>query len=228
MRTSVSVTAELRTSRGKNEAGRARRAGKIPAVVYGAFKDPVAIAVDPRRITQIIRSKTGYNSIFDLQIDGYETTPVMVVDHQVDPIRGNLLHADFKRIDLTKRLRVAVPVLTTGEPFGVKVEGGLMELVSRTLEIECLPDEIPENFTIDVTELKLGQARRAADVLLTGSMRMLTPPEAVLAHVVTMRGEEATAAATPEAAATPAAGEPEVVKKGKKEEEAEPEKGKKK
>jgi large subunit ribosomal protein L25 len=151
------------------------------------------------------------------------------VDHQNDPIKGNLLHADFKRIDLSKRLKVAVPVLTTGEPKGVKIQGGLLELITRALEIECLPNEIPEHFTIDVTELMMGQARRASDVPLSGSMRLLSSPDAVLAHIVALRGEEA--AATPAAeAAAPAAGaaEPEVIKKGKKEEEAEAEKGKKK
>ncbi len=125
--------------------------GKIPAVVYGAYQDPVAIAVNPREINKIIRSNTGYNTIFTLAVEGGETTPVMVVDQQVDPVKGNLLHADFKRIDLTKRIRVNVPVPTAGEPAGVKVQGGLLEVITRAIEIECLPDEIPESFTVDVT-----------------------------------------------------------------------------
>ena len=228
MRTNVSVMGEVRGTRGKNAARRTRRAGQIPAVVYGAFQDSVAISVDPRRIGQIIRSKTGYNTIFDLQIEGHETTPVMLVDHQVDPIKGNLLHADLKRIDLTKRLRVAVPVLVSGEPFGVKVEGGLLELINRSLEIECLPNDIPEHFTLDVTELKMGEAKRASDIPMAGSIKLVSAPESVLAHVVAMRGE--VVAATTEEAAAPAeaVAEPEVIKKGKKEEAGEAEKGKKK
>ena len=111
----ITVAAEVRASRGKNEAHRTRSAGQIPAVVYGAFKDPVSIAVNPREIIRIIRSATGYNTIFDLAIAGGETTPVMVVDQQVDPVKGHLLHADFKRIDLNKRIRISVPVTTTGE-----------------------------------------------------------------------------------------------------------------
>ena len=229
----IVVAAEVRASRGKNEAHRTRRAGQIPAIIYGAPSDPVAVSVSPREISKIIHSNTGYNTIFKLEIAGGETTPVMLVDRQVDPIRGTLLHADFKRIDLTKRIRVNVPVTTVGEAKGVKVQGGLLEVITRAIEIECLPDDIPEKFVVDVTELMIGQAKRASDVALTGSMKLVSSPDTVIAHSVALRAEEV--AATPEAAAaTPVAGataaEPEVIKKGKKEEEgaAEKEKGKKK
>ncbi len=229
MRKEITVTAEVRSSRGKNEARRTRRAGQIPAVVYGSFQDPVSVAVSPREILKIVRSNTGYNTIFNLAISGGETTPVMVVDQQIDPLKGTLLHADLKRIDLTKRLRVTVPVITEGEPTGVKVQGGLLEIVTRSIEIECLPDDIPEKYVIDVTGLMIGQSRRASDVPLGGSSKLVSAPDTVIAHVVALRAEEA---ATPEAAAAPeaaAGAEPEVIKKGKKEEEAPAEdKGKKK
>jgi large subunit ribosomal protein L25 len=156
----------------------------------------------------------------------------MVVDYQNDPIRGTLLHADLKRIDLTKRIRVSIPLGTTGEAKGVKTQGGLLEVITRAAEIECLPDEIPEGFTVDVTELLIGQSKRFSDLPLTGSMKLIGAPETVIAHIVTMRAEEvkpaAEAAPTAEAAATPAAAEPEVIKKGKKEEAAEEAKPKKK
>jgi large subunit ribosomal protein L25 len=236
VRKEITVAAEVRTSRGKNEARRTRRAGNIPAVIYGSFQKPVSIAVNPRDIGKIVHSNTGYNTIFNLVIQGGETTPVMLVDRQVDPVKGTLLHADFKRIDLTKRLRVSIPVHTAGEAAGVKVQGGLLEVITRAIEIECLPDEIPEAFTVDVTELMIGQAKRASDVALTGSMKLVSSAETVIAHAVALRAEEVVepaaaeaAAITPEAGATPA--EPEVIKKGKKEEEApaeEKEKGKKK
>jgi large subunit ribosomal protein L25 len=234
VRKDITVAAEVRTSRGKNEARRMRRIGQIPAVVYGAFQDPVSIAVNPREILKIIHSSTGLNTIFNLAINGGQTTPVMVVDEQVDPIKGTLLHTDFKRVDLSKRLRVTVPVLTQGEPKGVKVQGGLLEVVTRAIEIECLPDDIPEHFTVDVTELMIGQNRRASDVALAGSMHLVSNPDSVIAHVVTLRAEETPAAAeaapAAEGGAAPAAAEPEVAKKGKKEEEAPAaeEKGKKK
>ncbi len=233
MRTNITVAAEVRDTRGKNEAGRVRRRGLIPAVVYGSFQEPVAIAVNPKDLMQILHSKTGYNTIFDLAVNGRETTPVMVVDEQFDPMKGSLLHADLKRIDLTKRLRVSVPVITQGEPKGVKTQGGLLEVVTRAVEIECLPDDIPGHFTVDVSELMMGQSKRASDVPVSGSMKLVSLPETVIAHVVALRHEEekpAEAAPAAEAAAPAAAAEPEVIKKGKKEEEAaEPEaKGKKK
>jgi large subunit ribosomal protein L25 len=231
VRKDITVAAEVRSSRGKNEAHRTRAAGQIPAVVYGAFQDPIAVAVNPREIVKIIRSATGFNTIFTLAVAGGETTPVMVVDQQVDPIRGTLLHADFKRIDLTKHVRVSVPVITEGEPKGVKVQGGLLEIITRSIEIEVLPDDIPEHFVVDVSELMVGQSKRASDVGLSGSMKLTSDAQTVIAHIVTLKAEEAPAAeaAAPGAAA---AAEPEVVKKGKKEEEApaaaDKDKGKKK
>lgn len=227
MKQEITVTAEVRNSRGKNEARRTRRAGQIPAVLYGAYQDPISVAVNPREIQKIVRSATGYNTIFTLAIAGGESTPVMVVDQQVDPIKGTWLHADLKRIDLTKRIRVTVPVHTSGEPKGVKVQGGLLEIVTRSVEIECLPNEIPEGFTVDVGELLIGQSKRASDVGVSGSMKLVSPPDQVIAHIVSLRAEEVAPAA--ETVAAPAAAEPEVVKKGKKEEEAPAEeKGKKK
>jgi large subunit ribosomal protein L25 len=230
VRKDITVAAEVRTSRGKNEARRTRRAGHIPAVIYGAFQDPVSIAVNPKEIIKIVRSNTGYNTIFTLAIAGGETTPVMVVDQQVDPVKNTLLHADFKRIDLTKRIRVSIPVSTEGEPAGVKVQGGLLEIITRQVEIECLPDDIPEHFIVDVRELMIGQSKRASDIQLSGSMKLTSAPETVIAHIVTLKAEAEPAAAEAAAPVAGAAAEPEVVKKGKKEEEApaEKEKGKKK
>lgn len=224
MRKDITVTAEVRASRGKNEARRTRRAGQIPAVVYGAYQDPVSVAVNPREINKIVRSNTGLNTIFTLAIAGGETTPVMVVDQQVDPIKGTLLHADLKRIDLAKRIRISVPVHTEGEAAGVKVQGGLLEIITRSIEIECLPDEIPEGFTVNVSELMIGQAKRGSDVELSGSMKLLSDPQTVIAHIVALRAEEVVAPV--EGAVVAAVAEPEVAKKGKKEEEEAADKGK--
>ncbi len=221
MKTEITVNAEARASRGKNEARRTRRAGMIPAVVYGAYKDPVPIAVSPKQIAQILHSKTGHNTIFNLSIKNGESAAVMVVDGQHDPIKGNLLHVDLKRIDLSKRIRVSVPINVYGEPKGVKQQGGLLELITREVEIECLPNEIPENFMVDVGELLIGQSKRASDLVLSDSVKLISSPDSVLAHVITIKVVEepapAEAAAVPVAEAAPA--EPEVIKKGKKEEE---------
>jgi large subunit ribosomal protein L25 len=225
LRLETIVTAQPRASRGKNEARRTRRSGLIPAVIYGAFKDPVSVSLVPKDITKIIHSKTGHNSIFDVEIEGVERTPVIVADEQYDPIKGTLLHIDLRRIDLTRKLRVAVPVHVTGEAKGVKQQGGVLDVVTRTIEIECIPDDIPNQFDVDVTELMIGSTIRVSDLALKTGVRVLTAGDAVIAHVVGIKEE---VVATPVAAAVV---EPEVaVKKGKKEEEAAPaaEKGKKK
>jgi large subunit ribosomal protein L25 len=220
VRKDITVIAEVRTSRGKNEARRTRGAGQIPAVVYGAYQDPVSVALNPRELNKIIRSNTGFNTIFTLAIAGGETTPVMVVDQQLDPVKGTLLHADLKRIDLTKRIRVGVPVHTVGEPAGVKVQGGLLEVITRAVEIECLPDEIPESFAVNVSELMIGQSKRASDVELSGSMKLVSDAQSVIAHIVAMKAEEVVAPVEGAIAPVAGAAEPEVAKKGKKDEEA--------
>ena len=223
MRTDMTITAEARDSRGKNEARRLRAKGSMPAVLYGGNEGPTPVAVSPKELTKILHSKTGHNTIFNLSLAGGEATPVMIVDWQFDPMKDSLLHADLKRIDLTQRITVKVPVVTQGEPKGVKLQGGIHEVVTREIEIECLPDEIPEQFTVNVAELMIGQNIRAGDIPVAGSMKLVSSPESVISHVVSLRAEEPEAAAEPAAVAGTAAPEPEVIKKGKKEEEAAPE-----
>ncbi|MGB9605113.1 MAG: 50S ribosomal protein L25 [Bryobacteraceae bacterium] len=217
MRKDITVEAEIRNERGKNEARRLRQRGRIPAVLYGAYKEPVSLSVDPGEVTRILHSPTGHNTIFQLNVREGESTLAMIVDWQYHPVTDRLLHVDFKRIDPSRKIRVSVPVVTQGDPRGVKEQGGLLEIVTREIEIECLPDEIPEHFTVDVTPLWIGQNIRAGDIPMSGSMRLLSSPDAVIAHVIALRG--ATTAAPEEAAQAPAAAEPEVIKKGKKEEE---------
>jgi large subunit ribosomal protein L25 len=215
MRKDITVAAASRDSRGKNEARRLRAKGSMPAVLYGSGGDPLAVAVSPKELTGILNSKTGHNTIFNLNVADKETVPVMIVDWQYDPIKDNLLHVDLKRIDLSKRIAVKVPVLTVGDPKGVKLQGGIHEIITREVEIECLPDDIPEVFKVNVAEMMIGQSFRASEIPMTGSMKLLSPGDAVISHVVSLRAEEAAPAEA--VAAVP---EPEVVKKGKKDEEA--------
>jgi large subunit ribosomal protein L25 len=226
MRKDITISAEPRHLRGKNEARRLRVRGLTPAVLYGTGGEAVAVAVSPKEVTRILNSKTGHNTIFDISVKGGETSPVMIVDWQNDPIKDNLLHLDLKRIDLTARIRVKVPVHTVGDPKGVKIQGGLHELITREIEIECLPDEIPEEFRIDVSELMIGQNVRASEIPLTGSTKLISPADSVISHVITIKVEAEPVAA--DAAAAPAAAEPEVIKKGKKDEDAPAEEKKKK
>jgi large subunit ribosomal protein L25 len=218
MRREITIVAEPRTERGKNEARRLRAKGSAPGVLYGPGGESVPVAVSPKEVNRILHSKSGHNTIFNLTVQGGETTPVMIVDWQNDPIKDSLLHVDLKRIDLTQRIRVKVPVHTTGEPKGVKLQGGLHELITREIEIECLPDDIPEGFSVEVGELMMGESIRAGQVALAASMRLISPSEAVISHVVALKAEAEPAPAEVEGApAAPA--EPEVIKKGKKEEE---------
>ena len=209
MRKDITVAATPRPARGKNEARRLRVSGLMPAIIYGTGKDPVAVAVNPKEVNKILHSSTGHNTIFDMAVGDSPAEPVMVVDWQHHPLKGNLLHVDLLRIDLEKPIKVSVPVHLKGEAVGVKIGGGLLEVVNREVDIECLPNDIPEFFTVDVTELGVNQAVRAGDLKLSESMRLVSPAESVLVHVTAPRAEEAAAAG---------ASEPEVVKaKGKKE-----------
>ncbi len=213
----LTISAESRDSRGKNEARRLRAKGSVPAVLYGGPAGPAPVAVSPKDLTRVLNSKTGHNTIFNLSVAGKEDTPVMIVDWQFDPIKDNLLHADLKRIDLSQRISVKVPVVTQGEPKGVKLQGGIHEIITREVEIECLPNDIPEQFTVNVVELMVGQSIRAGDIPISGSIQLLSPPDSVISHVISLKAEETTEAETGGAAAPGA--EPEVIKKGKKEEE---------
>lgn len=216
MRKDITIAAESRDTRGKNAARRLRVKGSVPAIVYGAQGEPESIAVSPKELVKILNSKTGHNTIFNLTVQANEATPVMIVDWQYDPVKDNLLHVDLKRIDLTKRITVKVPVVTQGDPKGVKIQGGLLELVVREIEIECLPDDIPEQFTFDVSDLMLGQSIRVSDVPLSGSMKLLSAADGMIAHVVSLKADTTTEPVE----AVPAAAEPEIAKKGKKEEAA--------
>ena len=216
----IVVEATSRESRGKNEARRQRVAGNVPAVLYGGKDEAISLTVNAKKLSQILRSATGHNTLFQVAFAGKEQ-PAIVKDWQVDPVSGNLLHVDLLRIAMDVRMRVKVPVHTFGEASGVKVEGGVFEVVTREVEIECLPGEIPTEFKLDISHLALNQALRASDIPIdTAKMKLVTEPERVLAHVVTLRVEEEKPAdAVVADVATPA--EPEVIKKGKKEVEGE-------
>ena len=215
----VVVEAEPRNgARTKNAARRVRRSGKIPAVVYGARKESVAVTVDPKQIGRILGSEAGHNSIFDLQI-GPERTKAMIVDWQYEPIKGALLHIDLKRIAMDERLKVSVPIMLKGEAAGVKQQGGILEQVLREVEVECLPGDIPSHIDADVSELVFGKLVRVSDLPHNPRVKFLTDPNQTVAHIISVKEE---VAPTPEAVAAEAAAapaEPEVIKKGEQEAE---------
>jgi large subunit ribosomal protein L25 len=191
----------------------------VPAILYGGKKDSISLSVNAKQVARILRSETGHNTIFTVQVAEGAAEKAMVKDWQVDPVSGKLLHVDLFRIAMDVRMRVMVPVHTFGEPQGVKMQGGIFETVTREVEIECLPGDIPEEFKVDVSDMLIGKQLRAADLPFDPKkIKLLTDPTRVIAHVVVLKKEEepaADAAVTAEAA--PA--EPEVMKKGKKEAE---------
>ncbi len=212
----IVIDATPREERGKNAARRIRRTGQIPAVLYGGTGDPLAVAVNAKQVAGILRSESGHNTIFTVKLPGGEHK-AMLKDWQVDPVKGALLHVDMLRVALDVRMHVKVPVHTFGEPQGVKLQGGIFEMVTREVEIECLPTEIPDEFKVDVTELMIGKQLRAADLPLDPQkMKLVSDPQRVIAHVVALRAEEEKPAEA-EVVAEAAPAEPEVIKKGKKE-----------
>jgi large subunit ribosomal protein L25 len=211
------VEAKLREASDKNAARRLRTTGLIPAVLYGAKKDPRAITVDPKQILKILRSPTGHNTIFDINLEG-EQSKAMVVDWQYEPLKGSLLHVDLKRIAMDQKMRLSIPVRVQGEAKGAKEEGGLLDLVLREIQIECLPSDIPSHIAVDVTNLGVGDAIRVADLPQTASVKYLNDPDALVVHITFVK-EEVVATPVDETVAAVAA-EPEVIKKGKVETEA--------
>jgi large subunit ribosomal protein L25 len=220
----ATLQAEKRDGRGKNEARRLRASGKIPAVVYGTEKNRATeIAVDPKVLLRILHSESGVNTLIGLQGAGLSAGgKVLVKEYQLDPIDHKLLHADFYAVAMDKMLTVTVPVVLKGEPRGVKQQGGVVDFVNREIEVECLPADIPEHIDIDISELMLHQGIRVRDLAQDGKWKPVSEPETMIVHVVNVRVEEAPAAEATAAAVVPgaaAAVEPEVIKKGKKDED---------
>jgi large subunit ribosomal protein L25 len=210
----IVVSAKNRTETGKNVNRRLRVAGLIPGVLYGSSKKPVAVSVSPKEIGSILKSKTGENTLFDLELDGSRRT-VILKEFQLEPIKGSLLHADFYEVALDKLLQVNVHVELVGVPVGVKVQGGIVDWVTRELEIESLPRDIPEKITVDISNLEIGKHVRVADIQAPDKVKILTEPDIVIAHVVAPRAEEVAVVAEAAPAAEGAVAEPEVIKKGK-------------
>ena len=221
----ATLDAVKREGRGKNEASRLRASGQIPAVVYGSKKqgktpEGVALAVDPKAVLRILHSDSGANTLINLRVDGTEAR-VMVKEYQLDPVTHQLLHADFYALAMDKEITVTVPIVLKGESRGVKQQGGIVDFVTREIEVQCLPTDIPEHIDVDISELMLHQGIRVRDLPKSDKWTPVSEPDMMIVHVVTVKVEETPAPEAAAAAATPgaAAAEPEVIKKGKKDED---------
>lgn len=218
----IVVNAQSRADRGKNNARRLRAKGLVPAVVYGGKGDPQAVAVDPKTLLRVLRSESGRNTILSLDFGDGSKTSAILKKWQVDPVKEHFLHADFYRIAMDVAIRVTVPVVARGDARGVKVDGGILEIIMRTVQVECLPGDIPEHIYVDVTDLGIHDAIRVSGLPVNEKVKVLADADQVVVHVVSVKEEvaaPAAAAAEGEAAAAGTAAEPEVAKKGKKDDE---------
>jgi large subunit ribosomal protein L25 len=208
----VTLGVEKREKSGKGEARSLRRSGVIPAILYkGGNSLPVQLS--GKELSKFISKTAGGQVIVNLQFPD-DTKQAIVKDYQVDPVMGNLLHVDFQEISATEAIRVMVHVVIKGEAIGVKRDKGILQHGLREIEIECLPDKIPGHLDVDVTNMGLGQSIHVSDLKLGEGIKVLTDPDEVLVTVIAVKEEVAAPSAAPAETA-----EPEVIKKGKKEEE---------
>lgn len=226
------LDAVKRSTKGKNEARRLRAAGKIPAVLYGAQKAgdapaPEQVTVDPKPFMKILHSASGLNTLITLKVQGGSEARVLVKNVQLDPITHHLLHADFYRVNMDRKIKVTVPITLRGESRGVKQDGGVLDFVHREIEVEVLPANIPDSIEVDVTDLGIGDSVHVRDLSASAAWTAISDADMMIVHVVTIKvveevapaaGAEGTAPAAA-AAATAGAAEPEVIKKGKTDKE---------
>jgi len=213
----IIVKATLREGRGKNDSRRARRAGQVPVTIYGGAGEAVTALATLSELAAILRSDTGRNTIFTVDIEGVEATEVMFADRQIDPVRSRLVHADFKRLVKGQKIEATVPLRLVGEPIGVREQAGVLEQIIRQIEIRCQPRDIPEHLDVDVTNLGVHDVLRVSDIPATADVEILAEPDTVIATVSIVKEE--VVEAPPVEGEVPA--EPEVIGKGKKEEEGE-------
>jgi large subunit ribosomal protein L25 len=215
-REAITVRAELRAGRGKNDARRLRARGMVPLTVYGGGGEAVSAAAPLRELAAILRSESGHNTVFTLDVEGVGASEVLFLDRQIDPVKGRLVHADLRRLVQGEEIEVTVRLELEGEPAGVKEEGGILEQLLREVEIRCRPSLIPDAIRADVSALKVHEVLHVSDLKVGEGVTVLTDPEAAVATVAVVR-EEQVEERTPESEVA----EPEVIGKGKKEEEGE-------
>jgi large subunit ribosomal protein L25 len=212
----ISIEARRREARGKNANRRIRTSGSIPAVIYGPGKESIPLLVSPGDLSRIMHSDSGQNTIFVVNVDGSPHANAMIKDYQLDPVKGNLIHADLIEIAMDRLIEVTVEIEPVGEAEGVKIDGGIMDFVTRTVDVECLPGDIPDSIKVDVSHLKINDYIRVKNLQVSEKIKILTEPEVVIVTISPPIKEEVPVAEAPAAAA-----EPEVIKKGKVAEEGE-------
>lgn len=213
-RQEITVRAELRAGRGKNDSRRLRARGMVPLTIYGGEGEPVAAAAPLRELAAILRSGAGHNAIFTLDVDGVGPSEVMFLDRQIDPVKSRLIHADLRRLVRGQEIEVTVRIELEGEPVGVSEGEGVLEQLLREVEVRCRPGIIPDFINVDVSGLGAHDVLHVSDIQVGDGITVLTDPETAVATVAVVREEQAEER-TPEEEVS----EPEVIGKGKKEDE---------
>jgi len=190
MKDGIVLEVELREPGTTNAAKRMRRAGMIPATLYGGDRDTRSIAVSPRKLVEILRSETGQNSILNLKVGGGAEQTALIHEFQVDPVSSRLLHADFKRIAMDVAVEVDVPIEIIGEARGVTIEKGIMDQIIRELRVRCLPGAIPDSIPADVNELEIGDSLHVGDLPIPADVEVLTDLESTLLTIAPPAAEE--------------------------------------
>lgn len=202
------MEAEPRSGSGKGPNRRLRASGKIPAILYGAAAESVSLSVDPKALVRIIRSHGGVNTIFELSIEGAKGSEnVMIKDYQLEPVHHDLLHADLIRVAMDKEMMLSVSVELIGTAVGVKTGGGMLDFVTRSVDVSCLPKDIPETIIAEVDELDIGDYVRVSDLKVPEGVNVISESNVVIAHVLAPKAEEVEEPTEEEAAAAAAAAE---------------------
>jgi len=184
----LELQVDLREAGGKGAARRTRAKGHVPAVVYGIGADTITLQVDERRLSAIVRM--GANQIIDLKgPDGFEDRLVLLKELQQHPVSRQLIHADFYTVDTSKTIEVDIPIVLEGKCIGVEL-GGVLDLVIRDLHVTCMPLAIPSSFSVDVTEMNIGDSRNTSDIVLPEGVVLAMDPDLTLVQVATPRVEE--------------------------------------
>lgn len=213
-RKEITVRARRREGRGKNDAGRLRREGLVPLTIYGGEGGSVAAAAPLAELAAILRTETGHNTLFTIDVEGVGPSEVIFHDRQLDPMRGRLVHADLRRLVSGQKIEVTVPLHLTGEPVGVREGGGVLEQLLREIEIRCSPRDIPDAIDVDVTNLGVHDVLHVSDIPISEGIEVITAADTVVSTVGLIKEEEVAPAPVVEEAV-----EPEVIGKGKKEDE---------
>jgi large subunit ribosomal protein L25 len=227
---SLTIKCERRDAFGKNASRRFRREGKIPAVLYGKNEPSTHLVLQKKDIFGILRSESGENTIFKASFDS-DATDAMIKEFQIDPVTAEILHIDLIQIAMDKAIRVSVPIVVAGEAVGVKTEGGFVDLITREVEVECLPGDIPEHIEVDIGDLHLHQSVKVEDISSPQGVEIISDPQTlvVLIEAPTKEEEVLPEVEEEEEVEVMAEGEqPEVIKKEKEEEQKEEQEAKEK